>query len=92
MSKLKWRKSTAGKIVGDFRDNGFRPPDELQRRAEAAFEEWAASLPPGKRRGLTRRMTSVTRDFERAVTFGREQRRAETEALQAAVWGPKKKT
>jgi hypothetical protein len=92
MTRLRWKKSTAGKIAADFRDNGFRPADDLQRRAEAEFEAWSASLPPGKRRGLTKRLSSVTKDFERAVSFSHRQRRAETDVLQAAVWGPKRKT
>lgn len=56
MTRLRWKKTAAGKKAIDFRDDGYRPPDELQRKADAAFDEWLAKLPPGKRRGLTKRL------------------------------------
>ena len=45
MSKLRWKKSHTGKPHDDFRDNGHRPADQLQRKADAAFKAWYNKLP-----------------------------------------------
>ncbi len=58
MTKIKHKRPTAGMRVIDFRDNGYRPPDDLQRKADAAFDEWIETLPKGKRRGLKKRLDS----------------------------------
>ncbi len=74
MSRLKWKKRAAGKPTADFRQDGYRPSDDLQRRADAAFDAWQAKLPPAKRRGLKKRLRSDVQDLGREVRREAEER------------------
>lgn len=53
MSRLRWNKRITGKQAVDYRRPTYTPPDDLQRQANAVFDEWAASLSPKDRRALT---------------------------------------
>lgn len=94
MTKLKHRRPTAGMRVIDYRDNGYRPPDELQARADAAFDAWIETLPKAKRRGLRKRLTDEYAS-SRVVGQAADRRIEERAKLGPAlarlmVWPPKR--
>lgn len=69
MTRLHWKKSHTGKPHDDFRDNGHRPADELQRKADAAFKSWYDKLPRAERRGLSGRLKD---EYARSIVVPQE--------------------
>ena len=97
MTKLKHRRPTAGMRIIDFRDNGYRPPDELQRKADTAFDAWIETLPKSKRRGLRKRLDNDCVRAARQFQDDTEKRIQERIRLgpplaRLMVWPPKRET